>query len=95
MWHETDQFWTISDYFPQPRAVNAIDSGSEHDRDHVYASATISQRFSHTVYAGIGHQLTPFESVVFSLAPTVYATSPNASLGCASLSRILFFRYLQ
>ena len=36
----------MSDYFPQPRADNAVDSGIEHGCSHVYAGSIISHRFS-------------------------------------------------
>ena len=40
-------FRTISDYFPQPCAVNAINSGREPGCGHVNASDGISHRFHH------------------------------------------------
>jgi hypothetical protein len=36
---------SLSDYFPQLRAVDAIDSGRKHGRGHVYAGDGVSRRF--------------------------------------------------
>ncbi len=35
----------LADIFPQPRAIDADDSGSEHGSVHVHASNSITRRF--------------------------------------------------
>ena len=70
---------TPFDYFPQLRAVNAIDSGSKHGRGHVYASDGISRRFPR-IYR---HRASAyaFRRLLFvNLVPALALTSYDASL---------------
>jgi hypothetical protein len=70
---------TISDYFPQPHAVNAIDSGSEHGRGHVYASDTISRHIPH-ICGRWAPAYTFRHFFLVELDPAVAHTSYGASL---------------
>jgi hypothetical protein len=70
---------TISDYFPQPRAVNAIDSGSEHGRGHVYASDGISRHIPR-IYGHWAPTYTFRRFFLVDLVPAVALTSYDASL---------------
>jgi len=74
----------MSDYLPQPRAVNAIDSSSESGRGHVYASAVIHHRFPricrHRAPAYTFRRL-----FLVDLVPAVALTSYDASLSFPNL----------
>ena len=70
---------TISDYFPQPRAVNTIDPGSEHGRGHVHASDVISRRVPRVC----GHWTPAYtfrRLFLVDLVPAVALTSYDALL---------------
>ena len=70
---------TISDYFPQPRAVNAIDSGREHGRGHVYASDGISRHIPRV--CGLWAPAYTFRRFfLVDLVPAIALTSYDASL---------------
>jgi hypothetical protein len=72
---------TISDYFPQPRAVNAIDSRIEHGRGHVYASDVISRHIPRVCgYWAPAYTFRRFFLV--DLVPAVALTFNDASLSC-------------
>ena len=69
----------ISDYLPQPHAVNAIDSGSERGRGHVYANDGISRRIPRLC----GHWAPAYtfrRFFLLDLVPAVALTSYYASL---------------
>ena len=71
----------MSDYFYQLRAINAIDSGSEHGRGHVYASNGIGRRIPRIC----GHWAPAYtfrRLCLFDLVPVVALTSYDASLSC-------------
>ena len=69
----------MSDYLPQPRAVNAIDSGSEPGRGHVYASTVINHRFPR-IYKHWAPAYTFRRLFLLDLVPAVTLTSYDASL---------------
>jgi len=70
---------TISDCFPQPRAVNAIDSGSEHGRGRVYASDGISRHIP-CIYRHWAPAYTFRRVFLVDLVPAVALTSYDAPL---------------
>jgi hypothetical protein len=70
---------TISDYFPQPHAVNAIDSGSEHGRGHVCANDGISRHISR-ICGRWAPAYTFHRFLLVELDPAVAHTSYGASL---------------
>jgi hypothetical protein len=72
---------TISDYFPQPRADIAIDSGIKLGHGHDYASDGIS----HHIPRICGHWTPAYTFRRFflvDLVPAVALTSYDASLSC-------------
>jgi hypothetical protein len=73
---------TISDYFPQPCAVDAIDSGSEHGRGCVHASDGIS-RHIHRICGHWAPAYTFRRFFLVDLVPAVALTSHDASLSCS------------
>ena len=70
---------SLSDYFPQLRAVNVIDSGSKHGRGHVYASDGVSRRF-HRIYRHWAPAYAFRRLLLVDLVPAVALTSYDASL---------------
>jgi len=74
----------VSDYFPQPRAVNAIDPGIEHGHGHVSASDVIGRHIPRVC----GHWPPAYAFRRFSfvdLVPAVALTSYAASLSFPNL----------
>jgi hypothetical protein len=70
---------SLSDYFPQLRAVNVIDSGSKHGRGHVYASDGVSRRF-HRIYRHWAPAYAFRRLLLVDLVPAFALTSHDASL---------------
>jgi hypothetical protein len=70
---------TISDYFPQPRTVDAIDSGSEHGRGRVHASDGIG-RHIHRICGHWAPAYTFRRFFLVNLVPAVALTSYDSSL---------------
>jgi hypothetical protein len=69
----------LSDYFPQSRAVDVIDSGSEHGRGDVYASDGISRHIPRI--RGHWAPAYTFGRLFFvDLVPAVGSASYDASL---------------
>jgi len=73
---------TLADYFSQPCAVNAIDSGGERGSGHVYASDGISRRFQR-LYRHWARAYTFHHLFLIDLVLVVVLSSPIFSLSCA------------
>jgi hypothetical protein len=70
---------SLSDYFHQLRAVNAINSGRKHGRGHVYASDGISRRFPR-IYSHWAPAYAFRRLLLVDLVPAFALTSYVASL---------------
>ena len=70
---------SLSDYFPQLRAVNANDSGRKYGRGHGYASDGVSRRFPR-IYSHWAPAYACSRLLLVDLVPAFALTSYVASL---------------
>ena len=70
---------SLSDHFPQLRAVNAIDSGRKHGRGHVFTSDVVGRRFPR-IYSHWAPAYAFRRLLLVDLVPAFALTSYAASL---------------